>query len=223
MATQSPLPQQDTLNPKEKELELLGKEYDAMRTEIVAREGSRIQLTLATLALLTISGTLVPLFLSGSSNILQGSQVSYVIAGLLIIAFLFITLSWTYYQQDQEVGFLAKRIQTIRKRICDLLLLNRDTSEIFGYDKEHIKMLWPRGIGIIFTAMLTISRYLTVIIPAAIALSLAILVHINSFPKLIGPQSNTYLIIGEIVDVVYLLLNIAATIYAIAFYKTLEQ
>jgi hypothetical protein len=166
------------------EVEILLKEYEKLRDEIISRETSRTQLT--TIAIVLVGGfiTAIPFLLFSDSQGLHLRIPSiFFVFILLAISIIFTSLLWTHMLHDFEVGCIANYFhQGIRTRACQLLQVKENSAWVFNWDCYHIRLLFPSSpLNKICLLMLSLSRYAIMLIPALLSLIGAGLVYLTYF------------------------------------------
>lgn len=166
-----------------KELELLVKEYEALRAQIITHIASHAQF--ATLAVLLAGGVLTAapfLLFSGSSAQQLRFPPIYLIIALLGVALLFISLMWVFVERDLEVAITASYfMRKIRPRALELIGQPEGQATIFGWDRFRTEFLFPKGRKFFFyrtmMSLVAVSRYALVFIPAVACLTGAIVMY----------------------------------------------
>ena len=127
---------------REKELEVLLKEYERLSNEMGFHFG--IQSQLKTIALLLIGAIATAASFLLPLNLFQKVNPIIPLIALLLISFLFTSLQLAYQLQILEFVFIGLYIdQTLRPRVCELLKI-RDTDQFFSWDRFHTQQIFPK-------------------------------------------------------------------------------
>jgi hypothetical protein len=210
----------------EMEIELLTKEYDALRAEMIARLGSQTQVT--TIATLLLGGivTLMPLLLSRANLQVLGVFQPYLVTGLLTVSLLFTSLLWSFMDNDVQIAEIGEYLDTqLRMRVFELLNVKDETLRVMNWGRYRLRTRFRRHSKdnplLLNTAvfMLNTSRYGLNTIPAILTLiSVFFLIHyqIPAAGDIIGWFNLGFLVF----DSFYLITAIG---YALYFRRTYRK
>lgn len=208
------------------EVEMLLKEYEALRAEILSREQSQTQVT--NIALLLLAGVTTAasfLFYTDPSGLHLRVPLISLIVMLLIISLLFTSLHWTYLLHNCEIGFIASYInKDVRARACKLLGQDQQTASIFNWDRSHIRTLYPTSpLNSIWISLLSLSPYAVILIPGLVTLAMAIWMYLTDFTipavNAIGWIANILIIIA----LIYSLISLPCILFVLRVYKKIPQ
>lgn len=206
----------------ETEVEMLLKEYEALRSEILSREQSQTQvinIALLLLAGVTTAGSF--LFYADPRGLHLRVPLIFLIIILLIISLLFTSLHWTYLLHNSEIGFIASYInKDIRARACNLLKQNEQTASILNWDRFHVGALYPTSpVNSIWISLLALSPYAVLLIPGLVALASAIWIYLANFAIPAVNAIGWIAIILMIIALIYSLISLPCILFVLRVYK----
>ncbi len=210
----------------DKEVEMLLKEYDALRAEVLSHEQSQTQVT--NIALLLLAGiTTAASFLlsSDSSGLHLRVPLLTLIVMLLIVSLLFLSLHWTYLLHTCEIGFIASYLyQNVRPRACKLLEQDQQIAWIFDWDRFHMRKLnLSSTVAGIWIDLLYLSPYAIISIPGLIILGVAIWIYLTNFTISAVTTVGWISIILIIFNLLYFVLSMICVFYVLRVYKEIPQ
>jgi hypothetical protein len=210
----------------DREVEILLKEYEALRTEINSHIASQTQIT--TLAIILLGGLTasVPLIVSIDSH--QNLQLRfpfvYLVLSFLIVSLLFTSLLWAAMSHDVQMAYITQYIyRDIRSRA--FLLLEGTTTSILNWDHYRIELLFsspknPRQLAVRLTVgVLNAAQYALMLVPGVVSLVAAGVVYINYAS--IPPRDvvSWFDFVLFIFDSFYLITIIPCALYVARAYK----
>ena len=204
---------------REKELEVLLKEYERLSNEMGFHFG--IQSQLKTIALLLIGAIATAASFLLPLNLFQKVNPIIPLIALLLISFLFTSLQLAYQLQILEFVFIGLYIdQTLRPRVCELLKI-RDTDQFFSWDRFHTQQIFPKnGFGRFVYAVLILSLYPVMAGPALVALITTIVwIVLVRFPIFSLNISSCSVLFLLIFDICYVLMMVVCAVYGVETQK----
>lgn len=207
------------------EIELITKEYDALRAEMIARLGAQIQVT--TVATLLLGGivTLTPLFISKTNLQLLSTFQPYIITGLLILSILFTSLLWSFIDNDVQIAEIGEYLDTkLRIRVFELLNVKDENLRVMNWGRYRLSSRFRRyntGNPLLLNIavfMINTSRYGLNTIPAILILILVFFLIPHQIPAatdIIGWFNLGFLVF----DFLYLITAIGYALYFRSSYK----
>lgn len=186
--TSSEPPTRAGMTRTEIEVQFLLKEYEVLRAEMLAKQGFQVQFSNLAILLLGALVAAIPIALfSGTSSLPVSIPPSYVVTGLFIIALIFLSLLWAVMDEDIEVALHGNYYNKwIRARVGDLLGTSEPQTPVLNWDRFRMTMVLPHTpwqflyyIG--FAARGT-ARYGLYVIPAGIAMIVAVITYVENSP-----------------------------------------
>jgi len=220
--------QKSSTSTTNQEIEILLKEYESLRAEIISRLEAQTQLTSVATVLMGGILTAVPILLSFGPqkqllNILPGT----IIIILLIISTLFISILWTYEEHDIEMAYIGQYFnKKIRPRMVYLLKLEDSEAIILGWDRDRLTKMAliqkkpSNFLTVTFSVtLLSTSRYMLISIPILFSIVSAVLVYSYNYTVLSNIFINLFDIFLFILNLIYFSF---AILYALQIRNTYE-
>ncbi len=212
---------------KEKEMEVLLKEYGTLRAEIPQYLGTQVQLI--NIALLSSVGLIAvfPFLISLDSRGLHlAVSPLYFVIVLLAISLLFTSFAWAYLLQLFTLACIGKYCnQVIRTRVCRLLEME-SLCELLTWDRYHIQQYAPRFLKSIFNksavGMLSLSPFIIILIPSLITSIAAIWIYVSSFSVLTSDIGKWFALGLIIFDMAYFELLAPCGVYVLRVYEEIN-
>ncbi len=197
----------------DREIEILLKEYETLRGEVLSREASRIQITGVAILLIGATTAAAPFLLHQGVHGLQPIiSLQYFIVLLLVVSLLFSSLYWAYMLHDVEVSHIGNYILKIRMRACQLISIEETTAYIFNWDRYHVNVLSKSSFIQFANIALSFSRYIILVCPAVISLLVASWLYVISFPVIPASAEAWGIIAFFAFDLLYLVASIPVVI-----------
>lgn len=195
---------------KDKEVESLLKESEALRAEAMIHLEAQYQLTNWALLLLGGLVTVITTLLLVSNNTglhLTNPNLYFTIL-LLIASPLFSSLFHAFLSHQLDLGYIGKYINHVtRVRICELLEIEK-SSQFFSWDRYHQQQLTSGRFEWFVAAIITTSHLGVVGILSFLTLLAALLAYIAGFSSFTGYGTRWSLLSFLILDAFYLFASI---------------
>lgn len=206
----------------DREIEILLKEYETLRSEVLAREASRIQIIGVAIFLIGAITAVAPFLLhQGVQGLQTVISLQYFIVILLVVSMLFSSLYWAYMLHDVEVSHIGNYILNIRMRACQLINLEETSAHIFNWDHYHVNKLSQSSSVYFANIALSCSRYVILICPAVISLLAASWLYVVNFPVIPISAEAWGGIVFFAFDLLYLLASVPVVINLNNNYQTI--
>jgi len=212
----------------DREVDILLKEYQTLRSEINTHVVSQTQLTTVTVVLLGGVTAAAPFLVSSDSQGLHlRIPLVFLVLTLLIISTLFASLQWASMAHDIQIAYIAQYLhKNIRSRVTMLL---GGSASVFNWEGYRNGLMYPQSnkpnhlLVRLTVIALAIAQYIPTSVPAAISLFAAGLLYFTNFSI---PAANAigWLDIGLIIfNSFYILASIPSAIYISRAYEEIPS
>ncbi len=207
----------------DKEVEILLKEYEALRAEITVRIQAQTQFTTITIFLIGGVTAAIPFIISSDAHGLQiRIPLIYLVLVLIITSTLFTSLAMASMWHDIQMAYMAQYFY--RNLRIKSSLLSGGTS-VFNWDHYRVGIMFPTFnksrplTSTIAIVVLNSAQYLLMLVPATLSLIVAAVLYLTNFSILPANPVGLLNICLFILNLFYLLATVPCIRYIARAYE----